>query len=88
MKLPHLERVIKGFANGRRIQILELLDKKPDMSLLDIADELKVDFRTAGEHTRKLAIAGLILKRHNGQVVEHAISPRGKVVLKFCRKLE
>jgi hypothetical protein len=33
-----LERIIKGFANHRRLQILELLGKKPELSVMEVAE--------------------------------------------------
>lgn len=88
LKTRQLERIVKGFSNHRRIQILELLDKTPELSLIEIAYELDIDFRTASDHTRRLAIPGLILKRNVGPAVHHALSPLGKSILKFLRTLE
>ena len=82
------EKIVKGFANHRRIQILSLLEVEPDLSLVDIADKLSVNFKTAGEHTRKLTIAGLIMKRYRGAAVEHAVTELGNHVLKFLRTLK
>jgi len=88
LKPLHIERYVKGFANHNRIKILLLLNDQTDLSLQDIARKLRINFKTAGEHTRRLAIAGLIMKRHNSKEVEHAITNRGKNVLKFLRTLE
>jgi predicted transcriptional regulator len=83
-----LERIVKGFANHRRIQILELIEKEPELSVLDIADKLNLNFKTASEHIRRLAIAGLLLKRSEGLNVRHKVSGRGLTILKFLRILE
>ena len=88
LKPRHLERIIKGVSNHRRIEILILLDRSPELSLIDIAETLKINFKTAGEHTRRLVIAGLVLKRNDRKHVRHALSPLGKVILKFLRTLE
>lgn len=89
MKTPReLERIVKGASNHRRIQIMFLLEKRPEMSLVEIASTLRINFKTAGEHTRRLAIAGLVLKRNEGTAVRHALSPTGTQVLKFLRTLE
>jgi len=88
METRKLERVVKGFANHRRIQILELIERKPELSIFEIADLLEVNFKTISEHTRRLAIAGLVLKRNEGSSVRHALSNRGKLILKFLRTLE
>lgn len=83
-----LERIVKGFANHRRIEILELLAQEPELSVMRIAERLKVDFRTIAEHIRRLAIAGLVLKRNQGASVCHKLSDRGVLILKFLRTLE
>lgn len=88
MNTQHLERITKGFAHRNRLRILFLLEKEPDLNLLDIAERLKMNFKNAGEHTRKLVIAGLISKKYKGASVQHTITQRGKQVLKFCRTLE
>jgi predicted transcriptional regulator len=83
-----LERIVKGAANHRRIQILELLKQSPELSLFEISDALNINLKTASEHTRKLALAGLVLKRNEDKFVRHTLSPRGKVILTFLRTLE
>jgi len=84
----HTERIVKGFSNHRRIQILELVSQKPELSVQEIATQLKINIKTASEHIRRLAISGLVLKRNRGVNVLHKLSPRGDVILKFLRKLE
>ena len=89
MKKPRqLERIVKGFANHRRIEILVLLDKTPELSLIEVSDELHINFKTASEHIRRLAIAGLVMKRNAGSSVRHALTNSGKSILKFLRTLE
>ena len=83
-----IEHIIKGAANHRRLQILELLDERPDLSVLDIAEILNVDFRTISQHTRRLDRANLIIKRYEGRVVHHKLTSLGKDILTFCRMLE
>lgn len=86
--LLKLERVVKGFANHRRIQMLELLDQTPELSLQEIGDKLEIQIKTASEHLRRLALAGLIKKRYAGREVRHTITDRARYVLTFLRKLE
>jgi DNA-binding transcriptional ArsR family regulator len=83
-----IERILKGAANHRRVQIIDTLERRPELSVSDIAEILGIDFRTASEHLRKLTAAGLVMKRHEGAAVCHALTVRGKHVLKFCRTLE
>ena len=88
MNHRQLERVIKGFANYRRLEILELVERKPELSVEDIAEQLSIGYMNASDHIRKLAIAGLVMKRHEGVSVKHKLTPRAKDVLVFCKKLE
>jgi predicted ArsR family transcriptional regulator len=88
LKTRHLERIVKGFANHRRISMMQLLQDEPDLSLQDIAVELKINIKTASDHLRRLAIAGLVLKRNRANNVLHKLSPRGVGILEFLRKLE
>lgn len=83
-----LERIVKGFANHRRIEMLELLGRKPELSLGEVSEALEIELKTASEHLRRLALAGLVLKRHAGRVVHHALTPRADIILKFLRMLE
>ncbi len=83
-----LERIVRGFSNHRRIQILELLNKKPELSVAEIADELKINLKTASEHIRRLSITGLVLKRNDFSFVRHKLTNNGKSILLFLRTLE
>ena len=83
-----LERVVKGFSNHRRIQMLQLVSDNPDLSLYEISGKLKINFKTASEHLRRLTVSGLISKRSEGSFVHHKISQRGRTILRFLKKLE
>lgn len=88
MKSRQLERIVKGFANHRRLDILELLQQKPELSVEEIAEKLSIGYENASDHIRKLAIAGLVMKRHDNKAVRHKLTPRAKVILTFCKTLE
>ncbi len=83
-----LERIAKGSANHRRIQILDLLEKNPELSVSEISIAIKSDIKNVSEHVRKLTIAGLILKRNQGNNIRHKLTPRGISVLQFYRIIE
>ena len=83
-----LERIVKGFANHRRLQILDLLRQRPEMSVADISETLKIGYENASDHLRKMAIAGLLLKRYEGNIVRHKLTPRAESILVFCKKLQ
>lgn len=67
---------------------MELLAREPDLSVVEVSETLRVDFRTISEHLRRLHNAGLVLKRNIGNEVEHVLSKSGISILKFLRTLE
>lgn len=83
-----LERLVRGFANHRRIEILELLKKEPELSVDDVTEALKINYKTAADHLRRLTIAGLLLKRSDSVSIRHKLTTRAENVLKFLRTLE
>ena len=83
-----LERLVRGFSNHRRIEIMELLKRSPELSVEEISNQLHINFKTASEHIRRLAIAGLVLKRNEGNRVRHKLSLNAQSILKFLRTLE
>lgn len=88
LKYKKLEKIVKGFANHRRIQILELLKNNPGLSVDQITQNLNVNFTTTSEHLRKLSDAGLITKQYQGRFVINSLSKLGKDILTFCKILE
>lgn len=83
-----LERIIKGFANHRRLQILELLYKEPELSVGEISQKVKSDVKNVSAHLNKMAIAGLVMKRNDINSVRHKLTNRGKAILQFVRIIE
>jgi predicted transcriptional regulator len=88
MDTRRAEKIAKGFANHRRVEILSLLENKPNLSVFDISDELDVNFKTISEHLRRLFTAGLVSKKNRGPRVEHVLTELGKKVLRFLRSLQ
>jgi len=80
-----LEFTFKGVANRHRVHILELLGRKPEQPVVAVADEVALDVRTVSEHLRKLMLAGLVMKKKDGNMVRHALTEKGKAILQFCR---
>lgn len=64
-----LERIVKGFANHRRLEMMELLSREPELSLSEVTTKLKINLKTGAEHLRRLALAGLVLKRAAGPIL-------------------
>ena len=83
-----LERIIKGFANHRRLQILKLLKVQPELSIQEVAEKVKSEEKNISSHVGKLAIAGLVMKRNDDKSVRLRLTKRGNYILTFVRMLE
>ena len=83
-----MERHLKGIANHRRIQILLLIAARNNLTLDDIVKAVDANEKTVGEHTRRLAQAGLVNKSYRGKFVEHTLSPYGKLFIKFLKSFQ
>lgn len=88
LKKRQLEQIVRGFSNHRRIQMLDLIDSVPELSVNEISKKLNINFKTSSSHLRRLIIAGLIMKRGTGKDIRHKLSERGKTILTFLRTLE
>jgi len=88
LKKSALERMVRGFANQRRIEMIELIGKNPELSLSEIAGELKINLKTSSGHLMRLIVAGMIMKKSNKNKIMHKLSGRGELVLKFLNSLE
>lgn len=88
LRKRQLEQIVRGFSNHRRIQMLDLINSTPELSVDEIAKKLSINYKTASAHLRRLIMAGLIMKRSNGKDIRHKISDRGIFVLTFLRTLE
>lgn len=83
-----MERHLKGVANHRRIEILLLIGNSNGITLENIIESLKANPKTIGEHTRRLANAGLVNKKYKGRFVEHFLSPYGKTFVDFLKSFQ
>jgi len=83
-----MERHLKGISNHRRIQILLLIATNGGITLEGIIKAVDANEKTVGEHTRRLAQAGLVNKNYRGKFVEHTLSPYGRLFVKFLKSLQ
>lgn len=88
LKKRALERIVRGFSNHRRIEMLDLIDRNPELTLTEITQELRINLKTASSHLTRLIVAGLIMKKSNKKTIRHKLSIRGELVIKFLRSLE
>ena len=83
-----MQQIIRGFSHANRIQIIELIYIRPNLSVNDIADNLNMDFRNASQHLQKMASSGLVFKHNEGNEVLHSLTALGMKIRVFLRKLK
>lgn len=83
-----IAEVFKGLANHYRVDMLRLLAKQPDLTVDAAADLLNANYKTIAVHMGRMHRSGLITKKYKGTYVQHRLTQRGKVILKFLRILE
>ncbi|MEK7480106.1 MAG: winged helix-turn-helix domain-containing protein [Patescibacteria group bacterium] len=83
-----MERHFKGIANHWRIEILQVVRDNPDSSVDELATMVGGHFKTISEHTRRLVQAGLLQKTYRGRTVVHALSPYGKIFVRFIKSFQ
>lgn len=76
---------MKGMSNHYRIEILLYIADNDGATLDNIVSAIGANEKTLGEHTRRLAVAGLVNKKYRGKFVEHTLSPYGKSFVKFLQ---
>ena len=81
------EKILKGSANHRRLEILLILKKKSGLSTDDIVQELKCNYQTGAVHVQKLVRSGLVLSYRNGLSVGHKLSELGNRIISLCINL-
>ena len=62
VKEAEVERQLKVLANRRRLAILNLLRKKKELSVSDIAEDIRLSFTSTSKHLTMLERAGFIEK--------------------------
>jgi DNA-binding transcriptional ArsR family regulator len=74
MKEKELERVLKALANRRRLAILSFIKKKKQANVGDIAEAIKLSFKSTSRHLSVLASAGILEKEQNSLYVTYFLS--------------
>ena len=86
--IEFLEDIVKGFANERRIMILRLLARQPNLDVEFISEKLKIGYTSTAGHLQKMYHSGLIEKEEDGYFVVHRLTARGKKVYLFLCRLD
>ncbi len=86
-KSNQIEYIVKGFDNKVRIEIIFLLNKKPELSVGEISSLLKINYRSASQHLLKMMATGIVMKRNSGSEVRHRLTEKGEKIADFLKNI-
>lgn len=84
MKEKDLEKIFKALANKRRLTIISLLKKEKDLSVGNIAEKIKLSFKSTSKHLSILASVDIIVKEQKSSQVFYRIPQNSN---EFIRKI-
>ncbi|HEY4514336.1 MAG TPA: metalloregulator ArsR/SmtB family transcription factor [Candidatus Paceibacterota bacterium] len=85
--MKEIERNLKALANARRLKIVLYLRRVKKASVSDIAEEIKLSFKSTSRHLSVLASAGIISKEQVGLEVFNNISDKSHKIVSEVLKL-
>lgn len=83
MKDKELEKIFKALANRRRLLILNFLKKKKRANVGEIAEAIKLSFKSTSRHLNVLISAGILDKEQSSLYVFYSFSSEQNEVLKI-----
>lgn len=72
--MKSLEKVFKGLANRRRLAIIQLLSKKKELSVADIAREINLSFTSTSKHLSILRQLDIVDRRQESLTVYYRLA--------------
>jgi DNA-binding transcriptional ArsR family regulator len=79
--MKETEKLLKALANQRRLAILKFLNNKARASVGDVADEIKLSFKSTSKHLGILRAVGIIDREQvNLQMYYSLNKPLNKIV--------
>ncbi len=83
--MKKLEKIFKGLANKRRLEIIKLL-KRNNLPVLDIAEALNLSFRSTSKHLQRLANAEILAMERRGRLTIYELNEGYDKFLDFLLK--
>jgi len=80
--MKHLEKPLKAVANQRRLEILKYLKEKKAATVGELAEHIKLSFKSTSKHLAVLLGADIVLKEQQGSFVLYALAPKLPLVAK------
>ena len=85
--MGRLEKTFKALANSKRLKLLDLLQKKGELTVKELARLSSFPYKTVTRHLSRLETADLIKKARSGQFVKSNIPKRINKLIKVLKEL-
>lgn len=80
--MSELEKIYKALANKRRLTIIKFLKKQGESSVGQIAEHLRLSFKSTSGHLAILRSADILEKEQRGLVAFYSINREAHSILK------
>ena len=74
IRTKEIEKVLKALANHRRLEILKVLKVRKDITVGEIANIIRLSFRSTSRHLAILSAAGIVDRKQISLEVYYTIS--------------
>ena len=74
MEIRQLEKILKALANRRRLDVCRILKKKGPLTVGEIAEEIRLSFKSTSRHLALLAAAEILEKEQKSLNVFYSLS--------------
>ncbi|MCR4279699.1 MAG: metalloregulator ArsR/SmtB family transcription factor [Candidatus Zambryskibacteria bacterium] len=81
--MKNLERLLKAFANRRRLAIIKHLKKKGEANVGDIAEHINLSYKATSKHLGVLASADIVEKEQRSLEMWYSLSPQPHPLSKY-----
>lgn len=85
--IKELEKVLKAVANRKRLEILKFLKNSDAASVGEIAEHIKLSFRSTSRHLSVLNKADIVQYERDGLNVNYSISDKPSSVVNHILNL-
>lgn len=82
MKEKELEKIFKALANRRRLAILTLLKKKKQANVGEIAEAIKLSFKSTSRHLSVLVSSGILDREQSSLYSVYSFSAEQSEILR------
>ena len=72
--MKHYEKILKALANRRRLEIIKYIKQKKEVNVGDIAEHIKLSFKSTSRHLVILSGADILEKEQRSLSVFYSLS--------------